>query len=117
MAASPVVAPAGPTTPEKVATWLQLGGDSSAAAGKVEETVLSVNDLLRDFLTAPADGQPWRWRYTQGATMLAGRLFRRRNSALGVAAFQAEGAAYVQRNDPDIAMQLGIGAYTPPRVG
>jgi hypothetical protein len=50
--------------------------------------------------------------------MLAGRLYRRRNNPAGLADFAAEGGpVFVQRNDPDIAMLLRIGAYTPPRVG
>jgi hypothetical protein len=46
-----------------------------------------------------------------GAAMLGARLYRRRNSPEGVATFTADGAVYVQRNDPDVAMLLGIGAY------
>jgi hypothetical protein len=34
-----------------------------------------------------------------------------------VATFTADGAVYVQRNDPDVAMLLGLGAYAPPVVG
>jgi hypothetical protein len=34
-----------------------------------------------------------------------------------VAAFTAEGAVYVQRNDPDVAMLLQLGVYAPPVVG
>jgi hypothetical protein len=52
-----------------------------------------------------------------GARMLAGRLYRRRNNPAGMAEFAAEGPVFIQRNDPDIAMLLRIGAYTPPRVG
>jgi hypothetical protein len=52
-----------------------------------------------------------------GAKLLGARLYRRRNSPEGVATFAAEGAVYVQRNDPDIAMTLGIGQYAPPVVG
>lgn len=66
------------------------------------------------------DGDPDTWEAdtAYGATMLAGRLYRRRNSPAGVESFSdLGGAVYVQRNDPDIAMMLGIGAYTRPRVG
>lgn len=53
----------------------------------------------------------------QGARMLAARLFRRKGSPAGVEAFGSEGAAYVMRNDPDIALLLQLGPYTPPMVG
>jgi hypothetical protein len=49
--------------------------------------------------------------------MLAARLYRRRNSPEGVATFTADGAVYVQRNDPDVGMLLGIGSWAPPVVG
>ena len=47
-----------------------------------------------------------------------GRLYRRRNSPAGVESFSdIGGAVYVQRNDPDIAMMLGIGTYARPVIG
>jgi hypothetical protein len=49
-----------------------------------------------------------------GATMLAARLNRRRNTPDGVATFGAEGPLYVQRNDPDVALLLGLGQHKKP---
>jgi hypothetical protein len=49
--------------------------------------------------------------------MMAGRLFRRRESPAGVAAFGELGAVYVMRNDPDVAMLLGLGSWAKPMVG
>lgn len=53
----------------------------------------------------------------RGSVMLAARLYRRKDTPDGVATFGADGPVYVQRNDPDIAMLLGIGAYAKPSVG
>jgi hypothetical protein len=53
----------------------------------------------------------------EGANLLASRLFRRKNSPAGVEAFGADGLAYVQRSDPDIAMMLGLGPWQGPAVG
>lgn len=53
----------------------------------------------------------------QGATMLAARLWRRRNSPAGVEAITEAGAQYVARYDPEIARLLRIDAYQPPAVG
>ena len=53
----------------------------------------------------------------QGAVMLAARVWRRRNSPSGVESFADLTPVYVSRNDPDIAMMLGIGAYATPKVG
>lgn len=59
----------------------------------------------------------WPGDVVLGANLLAARLWSRRNSPNGVAAFGDQGAVYVQRNDPDLAMMLGLGSYAPPAVG
>lgn len=53
----------------------------------------------------------------QGATMLAARLWRRRNSPSGVEAITEAGAQYIARQDPDLARLLGIDGYIAPAVG
>lgn len=52
-----------------------------------------------------------------GATMLVARLYKRRNSPDGVAAFNDAGPLYVSRNDPDVAMLLNLGVHAKPSVG
>lgn len=52
-----------------------------------------------------------------GATLLAARLYRRKNSPAGVEAFASGGVAYVMRNDPDIAVMLKLGSHTMPGCG
>lgn len=78
---------------------------------KLSPTVAAVNEWVAQHATSKPQSR------ALGAKMLGARLYRRRNSVEGVATFTGEGAAYVQRNDPDIAMLLGIGAYAPPVVG
>ena len=68
-------------------------------------------------LEAPPEDFVWRPDVVQGATLLAARIFRRRSSTEGVAAFGDQGAIYVQRNDPDVALLLRIGGYARPAVG
>jgi len=53
----------------------------------------------------------------EGATLLAARLFRRKNSPAGVEVFGSEGAAYVVRMDPDVALLLRLGNHQGPAVG
>lgn len=53
----------------------------------------------------------------EGATLLAARLFRRKNSPAGVETFGNEGAAYVVRMDPDVALLLRLGNHAGPVVG
>lgn len=59
----------------------------------------------------------WPADVQQGAVMQAARLFSRRNSPTGVAAYTDSGPAYVARWDPDIERLLGIGSWHPPQVG
>lgn len=113
---------AGPTTDAKVKAHLQITDAVDDAA--IGDAVAAVNDLVESLPIAQAfdtDPAPADWtakpRIIQGATMLAARLFERRNSPNGVAAFGDGATAYVQRNDPDVALLLGIGPYAKPAVG
>lgn len=82
-----------------------IDGAVAATVAFVERVVLASPDPSP--ATVPAD----TW---QGAVMLAGRLFGRRSSALGVVGSAELGSAYVMRNDPDIGMLLRLNR---PRVG
>lgn len=112
----------GPTSVELVKAHLKIEDDVDDAgiAGKVA----AVNQLVRELPSAvpfDTDPAPADWdagpRIVEGATMLGARLWERRNSPSGVASFGDAGAVYVQRNDPDVALLLGIGSYAKPRVG
>lgn len=105
-----------PTTAAAVAGHLSQDAADPAVLERLAVTVAAVNRFVRRVQNPQPDGS-WAEDHTLGAMMLAGRLWRRRNSPEGVAAFTAEGAAYVQRNDPDVAMLLQIGAYAVPVVG
>jgi hypothetical protein len=106
-------APAGgPASPAGVVAWLQGAASEEDVAG----VVAAVNMVVRRSLS-PADDGSWAADHQLGATMLAGRLWRRRNSPAGVETFGGDVTAYVQRNDPDVAMLLQLGSYTPPAVG
>lgn len=107
----PVPGPDGPTTARLVADWLQLAEVPPGMARSVAAT----NRLVRRWLTEPEG--PWPADFTQGTTMLAGRMWRRRNSPGGLETMGDMGPVYVRRSDPDVAMLLGLGEYTPPRVG
>jgi len=79
------------------------------------EVVEAVLTLVPTWLEEPADG--WKAHHHLGATMLAARLYRRKDSPGGVVDFGLEGAAYVSGNWPDVAMLLSIGNQAVGRVG
>lgn len=115
--------PDGPTSDELVKAHLKI--DDAVDDAAIGRAVAAVNQLVRELpIAAPfnTDPAPADWdtagaRIVQGATMLAARLFERRNSPNGVAAFGDGATAYVQRNDPDVAILLRIGPYAKPGVG
>jgi hypothetical protein len=81
----------------------------------LSEVVEAVNSLVPTWLVEPANG--WAAHHHLGATMLAVRLYRRKDSPGGLAQFGMEGAAYVAGNWPDVAMLLGLGNYAVGRPG
>lgn len=108
------------------AVWDEIGLPAPPAAGTADDRYMAtvvdaVNAVIPRVvprvraLAAPTD--PWPDDVVRGATMLAARLYARRNSPTGVAAFTDAGPAYVSRWDPDLERLFGIGAYAPPKVG
>ncbi len=105
--------------------WLGIAAGSTGpdvdAAGLVTPAVVAFVDRLpglRTTTTTTEGNLEWAPDVKLAAVMLAARLIRRRNSPQGIAAFTQEGgAAYVSRNDPDVAQLLRLGTFAAPRVG
>lgn len=114
---------AGPVTPAQLKAQLGVTDDIDAAF--IDRIAGAVSRKVRRWPVAaqaqqedvPEGDRQWPEDIAEGAMMLAVRLYRRRNSPAGVESFGAEGAVYVQRHDPDIAMLLDIGSYAGPMVG
>lgn len=125
--ATPAVLPtAGVTSRVLVKGHLSIDLEDTADDVQIDACVDAVDDLVRDLPTAArsavatveaAEAAEWRPRTVLGATMLAARLHRRRNSPDGVAALLEAGVAYVQRNDPDVGQLLELGSHQRPMVG
>lgn len=115
--------PEGPATLGGVRAFLRYRADDTSDDTHLGAVVAATNALVRTWpCSAPAqavDGVPGTWpaSVVTGAEMMAGRLFRRRESPAGVAAFGDMGAVYVMRNDPDVAMLLGLGSWSSPGLG
>lgn len=109
----------GPTTRELVKSQLRIAPDDVRDDAELADVVAAVNAEVRSWpQAAPAAALGvWPDNYTRGATMLASRLWRRKNSPAGVEAFGSLGASYVMRTDPDIAMLLKLGSWAGPELG
>jgi hypothetical protein len=68
------------------------------------------------WVTRLPDPDVWPADVSYGATMLAARYWRRRNSPAGVDA-ATDAVVYVPRRDSDLDMFLRTGPHTPARVG
>jgi hypothetical protein len=83
-----------------------------AVLAKLEATVAAVNALVPAAGHRPA-ARRWSWARSCSPPGSTGAATPPR----GWPRSPPTGAVYVQRNDPDVAMLLGIGAYAPPVVG
>lgn len=110
----------GPVSLGTVKSELGYTTVDAARDARLQLRVDAVNAWVRqlpvasDSLTYSATPPAWPPYVTMGATMLATRLWRRKDSPSGVEAFTDGTAFYVQRNDPDVARLLKL---TLPGVG
>jgi hypothetical protein len=117
------VAENGATTVGRVKAHLAITDDRDNAT--IQLVVDAVNDQVVQWcgppsiLNAAGDALDYRPKYQQGATMLAARVYRRRNSPNGVEDYGSElqGAIYTRSTDPDVAQMLELGRYERPAVG
>lgn len=101
-------------TLEVVKAWLKL--TTTTDDDLVRQCTAAANTVVGRYVTPPTDDLE-RGDHDLAATMLAARLYRRRNSPEGVQAMTDAGAWYVARTDPDIARLLRIDQYLAPQVG
>ena len=90
--------------------------DAAARHAEIAPAVAAVNEQVARW-HGYADGERFSDSHFLGAVMLAAHLYRRRNTPGGVEQFNELGVAYVQRSDPHVSQLLGLGAWTPPRIG
>lgn len=101
------------TDVESVASHLRLGRDATG----LDLAVAATNAFMARIATPAGELGTWGDDQKLGATMLAARVYRRRNSPAGVETIGDMGPTYVSRYDPDLEMLLGFGQWQTPRVG
>jgi len=110
--------------PADVEAWLRLtpGTDADLLGWCCAYAVIEVQRCRPDQWVVVITADDETRTYTpdaevyQTAVMLAGRVYRRRNSPGGIELF-ADSVAYVARYDPEIQRGLRSGGYAWPAVG
>jgi hypothetical protein len=106
-----------PTTVDRLKTHLGLSGARQVDEDAMQDAVDAANDLVAALRTDldPIDPHPsqdpvvWPPRVDEAATLQAARLYGRRGSVQGVAAFADAGVSLLARLDPDVRVLLQLG--------
>ena len=102
-----------PATVPALRTYLGIDPASTTDEEAMGAAVAAANDLvgtLRPDLTA---NEPWPARAHQAALVEAARLYGRRGSVQGIAAFADIGVSLLPRLDPEVRSLLELGEYQP----
>jgi hypothetical protein len=111
-----------PATTATLRTYLGIDPASTADTAAMDAAVAAANDYLpqlRPDLMKDADGAvlaTWPARCDQAALVEAARLYGRRGSSIGVAAFADVGLSLIPRLDPEVRALLELGEYQPPVI-
>lgn len=105
-------------TVDGLLTYLGLttaqAADQSEAMGMAVAAANDAAMTLRADVTLDVDGEElatWPARIDQGAYVLAARLYGRRGSVAGVAAFADVGVTMLARLDPDVRFLWELGEF------
>ena len=105
--------------PATVATLQTYLGVTTARQVDTDAMTIAVdaaNDLVVTLRPDMAGLADWPSAIEDGALIQAARLYGRRGSVQGIAAFQDIGAITLGRLDPDFRLALGLGEYQPSAV-
>lgn len=111
-----------PSTVDKLKIYLGLDPASTVDEQAMQAAVEAANDIVatwRPDLTVDDDGIPldaWPARAEQAAVVQAARLYGRRGSVQGIAAFADIGVSLLPRLDPEVRSLLELGEYQPPVI-
>lgn len=112
-----------PTTPAALRTYMGIDPASTVDEAAMTTACDAANDVVvmyrPDLTTDPADGTvlaAWPPRVEQAALVEAARLYGRRGSIQGIAAFADVGVSLLPRLDPEVRALLELGEYQPPVI-
>lgn len=111
-----------PATVATLRTYLGLDPAGTSDEIAMGAAVAAANDYvptLRPDLTLAEDGTPlaeWPARVEQAALVEAARLYGRRGSVQGIAAFADIGVSMLPRIDPEVRALLELGEYQPSAI-
>jgi len=111
-----------PATVDRLRIYLGVDPASSIDTEAMTMAVDAGNNIvttLRPDLTLDPDGLPLPARparVEQAALVQAARLYGRRGSVQGIAAFADLGVSLLGRLDPDVRLLLELGEYQPPVI-
>jgi hypothetical protein len=103
-----------PATTATLRTYLGIDPASITDEEAMGMAIDAANDLvsvLRPDLTVAIPGGVWAPRAEQAANVEAARLYGRRGSVQGVAAFADIGVSLLPRLDPEVRSLLELGEY------
>lgn len=105
-----------PTTTAIVASTFRINNPTPEESSRLDNIVDAVNAYVRDLPVADKarGATSWPANIVEGSTLLAGRLWRRKDTPGGVAVIDGPVPIFVHRRDPDIALLLGLGDYGKP---
>jgi predicted TIM-barrel fold metal-dependent hydrolase len=109
-----------PTTLQALEVHLGLSGARPVDTDAMTAAVAGANAMVAAYWSELPDpleaGVVWPTQADQAATIQAARLYGRRGSVQGVAAFQDIGVSMLPRLDPDVRALLQVGEYQPSVV-
>lgn len=98
-------------TVEKLKVYLGLDPANQNDADAMQYAVDAANAQITQWRPDLTTGDPWDARAEQAALLQAARLYGRRGSVQGVAAFADIGVTLMPRLDPDLRSLLELGEY------
>ena len=98
-------------TPATVRIFMGLDPATLVDEEALTQAVAAANDLVATFRPDLTTTDPWAPRADMAANIEAARLYGRRGSIQGVAAFADLGVTLLPRLDPEVRSLLGLGEY------